>query len=726
MKIRIELLSDLCTYSGGTYNSLVDMDVIYDEYGIPYIPAKRIKGCIREAALEMQELGVISAEEYHRLFGREGNQKSTFWLSNAYIKDYKQILSDLQKFQVKELVTPQNVLEQYTSMRTQTAVKLENGVADKTSLRTLRVVNKGLVFEAECAVKEEDKKNFRNAVSLVKHMGVSRTRGLGLVYMIVDKENEKNNKTNQEEETQSKEKTKLKTKEKTKPKTKEEILLAFKDQLGDHNRLEYQIHLNSAMICKSAQGNQAVTQDYIAGSKVLGLLASKMGDERYRNLMKNEGFQVSNAYIMSESRRCIPAKISLQKIKDQSYKEDGTITLKDAVCGAVGTKEQMTAAGADYMDSENRICEVTTEISYHHQRPKNKAIGKATGRDDGSSFYQLCAICADQTFGGYIYANRESAEKILDTLAELKEIRMGYGKSSEFGAIELNITDVKTLEVHSKRVNDAVITLASDVILYNENGMLTTDTETLKEYLKDIVQVKDLEIRRPFLRYETVGGYNTTWKCRKPIFHALGKGSVFVLHSDQGFDLDLLNRQFIGERVAEGYGELYAEPLKDTVEVCAKKSGKYPYQKEEQTKSDQTELIEKLLDAEFERRIGYEIRERLRKEKDIERAKDKENALRAAVAKMRVMFKNENSYEAMKKQVDAIESDEKRGLCQSLLCLVVPQDLKTEISENMKAAYGQEFSCQWEKTELYKKTYRIYLTELKYWVKALSKKGETK
>ena len=679
------------------------MDVIYDEYGIPYIPAKRIKGCIREAALEMQELGVISAEEYHRLFGREGNQKSTFWLSNAYIKDYKQILSDLQKFQVKELVTPQNVLEQYTSMRTQTAVNLENGVADKTSLRTMRVVNKGLVFEAECAVKEEDKKNFKNAASLVKHMGVSRTRGLGLVCMTVDEKSEEK-----------------------KWRGKREALLALKEQLGEHNRMEYQIHLNSAMICKSAQGNQAVTQDYIAGSKVLGLLASKMGDERYRNLMKNEGFQVSNAYIMSESKRCIPARISLQKIKDQSYKEDGTITLKDAVCGTVRTKEQMTAAGADYMDSENRICEVTTEISYHHQRPKNKAIGKATGLDDGSSFYQLGAICADQTFGGYIYADKESAETILDTLAERKEIRMGYGKSSEFGAIDLNITNIRTPEVHSEQVNDAVVTLASDVILYNENGMLTTDTETLKEYLEDIVNIADLEIRRPFLRYETIGGYNTTWKCRKPIFHALGKGSVFVLHSDQGFDLDLLNRQFIGERVAEGYGELYAEHLKDTVEVCAKKSEKYPYQKEEQTKFNQTELIEKLLDAEFERRIGYEIRKRLEKEKDIERSKDKENVLRAAVAKMRVMFKNENSYEAMKKQVDAIESDEKRALCQSLLCLVVPQDLKAKISDDMKKAYGQEFRCQWTETELYKKIYRIYLSELKYLVKALAKKGEEK
>lgn len=710
MKIRIELLSDLCTYSGETYNSLVDMDVIYDEYGIPYIPAKRIKGCIREAALEMQELGVISAEEYHRLFGREGNQKSTFWLSNAYIKDYKQILSDLQKFQVKEIVTPQNVLEQYTSMRTQTAVNFESGVADKTSLRTMRVVNKGLVFDAECAVQEEDKKNFRNAVSLVKHMGVSRTRGLGLISMALDEKDE--------------EKAKEKWKEKRK------ALLALKNQVGEHNRLEYQIHLNSAMMCKSAQGNQAVTQDYIAGSKVLGLLANKMGEKNYRDLMEKEGFQVSNAYIMSEDRRCIPARISLQKIKDQSYEENGTITLMDAVCGVTGTRKQMTAAGADYMDSENRICEVTTEISNHHQRPKNKAIGKATGLDDGSSFYQLGAICADQTFGGYIYADKESAETILDTLAERKEIRMGYGKSSEFGAIDLNITNIRTPEVHSEQVNDAVVTLASDVILYNENGMLTTDTETLKEYLKDMVNAADLEIRRPFLRYETVGGYNTTWKCRKPIFHALGKGSVFVLHSDQGFDLDLLNRQFIGERVAEGYGELYAEPLKDTVEVQAKKSGKYPCQKEEQTKFNQTELIEKLLDAEFERRIGYEIRERLRKEKDTEKVKnkdkDKENVLRAAVAKMRVMFKNENSYDAMKKQVDAIESDEKRALCQSLLCLVVPQDLKAKISDDMKKAYGQEFRCQWTETELYKKIYRIYLSELKYLVKALAKKGEAK
>ena len=69
MKIKIELLSDLCTTSGETYNSLVDTDITYDEYGIPYIPAKRMKGCIREAALELVEFGIIDKSMLHKVFG---------------------------------------------------------------------------------------------------------------------------------------------------------------------------------------------------------------------------------------------------------------------------------------------------------------------------------------------------------------------------------------------------------------------------------------------------------------------------------------------------------------------------------------------------------------------------------------------------------------------------------------------------------------------------------
>ena len=103
MKIKIELLSDLCTCSGETYNSMVDMDVVYDENGIPYIPAKRLKGCVRESALEMQELGIITAEEYEKIFGREGNVRSAFSLSNAYILGFDEAVEDLKNCTYKDL-----------------------------------------------------------------------------------------------------------------------------------------------------------------------------------------------------------------------------------------------------------------------------------------------------------------------------------------------------------------------------------------------------------------------------------------------------------------------------------------------------------------------------------------------------------------------------------------------------------------------------------------------
>ena len=359
MKITIKLLSDLCTCSGETYNSVVDMDVVYDENGIPYIPAKRIKGCIREAALEMKEMGFISEAQYESVFGKEGNTKSKLILSSAYIQDYENIVESLKYFHKNELVSQQNVLEQYTSTRTQTAVDLETGVADENSLRTIRVVNKGLVFEAECELKmnEADRKVVEQAVSLVKHMGVSRTRGLGLVEMKLEDGKKK----------------------------KAEHVLFKKDQLSDKNKIGYKIHLKSPMICKSAKGNQADTENYIAGSKVLGLLAGAL-KEKYSTVLDGGELIVSNAYIMNKGQRCLPGKISLQKVKDQRYDSDGKMVILDMQYEPDTGDRQMTPANLDFVDKDGVVADVITEISYHHQRPVDKSIGRATGEEDGSSF----------------------------------------------------------------------------------------------------------------------------------------------------------------------------------------------------------------------------------------------------------------------------------------------------------------------------------------------------
>ena len=704
MKIIIKLLSDLCTCSGETYNSMVDTDVTYEENGIPYIAAKRVKGCIREAALEMQEFGIISGQEYEEIFGTEGNRKSAFSLSNAYISDYETVTDELKKTPFTELKSTQNVLNQYTALRTQTAVDLKTGVADDNSLRTIRVIRRGLIFEAECSWNRSVSRPeiLGQAISLVKHMGMSRTRGMGLVRMeLTDTASDKK---------------------------KQQHVLFGKDKLSEKNKITYRVTLKSPVICKSPQGNQAATQDYIAGSKVLGLIAGALGKDAYQKMIaQGEELIVSNGYPVYKEKRCVPARISLQKVKDQPYAKDGTMCIKDMLLLKTPKEiegKQMTPANISYIDENGTAINVSTQISYHHQRPADKATGHATGMD-GSSFYQLASISEGQSFCGYIYADREPAEQIMKAISECGEIRMGYGSSSEFGAVDFVLSSVEPVHAVSKICTDAIVTLAADVLLYNEEGMLTTDIQYLEKTLQEMAGT-NLKLSQPFLKFETIGGFNVTWQRRKPVFYALGKGSTFLIHSDTGFDIGTLNGAFAGERVAEGFGELLVEELPDSINVTIRK----PEERKETTEQQlgTSEIIQKLLEAEFERRMQKEVREKLEAKKN--EFKNHADSLNAAVAKLRLIFKTETSYEEMKEQASGIEKEEKEDLCSKLLKVIVPERVKEEVIRDMQQDYQLTSEVQFNQLssilcrDPFKNVYKAYLAELKYFAKTVGGEGE--
>ena len=696
MEIKIQLLSDLCTYSGESYNSMVDADVSYDRYGIPNIPAKRLKGCIREAALEMKELGMISQDQFEEIFGKEGEQRAAFSLSNACIFDYEETTDALNCCPYEELKTPQNVLDQYTCTRTQTAVDPESGVADENSLRTIRVVRKGLRFQAECNWEKEVSapEILGQAVSLVKHIGMARTRGLGMVDMVL-----------------------VDTEQRKRP-----HVLFEKKQLGEQNCIRYVIRLKSSLICKSPQGNQTVTEDYIAGSKILGLIAGSMKKDEYRELISgSRELTVSNAYVMNGKKRCTPARISFYKEKDQSYDSEGNMWLKDMLLVQDNEEirnRQMVPAKIPYMDDEGCVQTVTTEISYHHQRPEDKSVGRATG-EDGSSFYQLSAISQGQSFCGYIYADRGQAERIIEAVNGLGEIRMGYGRSSEFGAVDFVLDQVLPVKNNSQKAKTAVVTLVSDMLLYNERGMLSTDIQVLEQYLRSLTGAEDLKIENPYLRFAVTGGYNVTWKCRKPISYAFGKGSVFLINSASEVDFGSLDGSFIGERVSEGYGEIQVNQLEKDSNICVrkKKTGSSVHKLKMSFP-----LMECLLQSEFERRIQSMIREKL-----AQYQADRQNnveGMKAAVSKLRVMFKNETSYESMKEQAAGIEKESKNKLCTGLINLINPDVISREVTEQMQKDYTEHFESRWTEQELFENVYRAYLTELKNAVKFLGQKGE--
>lgn len=692
MKIVIELKSDLCAYSGEVYNTSVDTDVVYDTYGFPYIPAKRIKGCIREAALELKDLGLLT--HYDEIFGVKGNTPSIFSLSNAKLQNYDSLVNTIKRYKQFDVCEPQKVLQLYTYTRTQTTIDSETGSAKENSLRTIRVVRKGLVFEADLDFRKKAYlEEFTNAVSIVKHMGVSRTRGLGLVNMRV-----------------------VKTKDNTYP-----HVLFDKTKIQDNNCISYTITLKSPMICKSSMGNQAKTEEYIAGSKVLGLIAGAMPRQEYQSIMDH--IIVSNAYIAYKGNRTYPGRCSLQKLKNQVY-ENGRMILKDMMHmeGSnpvqIDTSVQRTPANIAYITQENVVQSVDTEISYHHQRPENKAIGRAT--ESGGSFYQLASISEGQTFKGNIYADKETANKVLRAVSSLNQVRMGYGKNSEFGQVDFVLDSVSENTEKTVKMHEFNVMLVSDVILYNEGGMLVADVKALGEYLNEYFHVNDIIIEKSFVSYATIGGFNVTWGCKKQIFTALSKGSVIRFKSATGIDVALDKSYFIGERISEGYGEMiFKDNYPENVTVYKPK--------EEMTVCDSekdSDILYRLLEKELEKRMDEMVRERLSTKALLtEYAVGFDDSFKASVSKMRLVYRTAKSYEQMKNtftsKINAVNSTAARSNNDNCLNLIelMPVTLLKELEQSIATEYKVKFMLNWSEEDKFKKLYASYITELKNKIK---------
>lgn len=672
MIISIKLLSDLCCYSGEVYNTTVDTDVVYDDYGLPYIPAKRLKGCIREAALELYEMGLMP--HYNAIFGKEGSDASAFTISNARVKNYDAKVKELKQFEKTDFVNQQNVLSLYTYLRTQTAVDTNTGTAIENSLRTLRVLKKGLIFYADVDLENKDYvEEFKNAVSMVKHMGVSRTRGLGLVELKVENSLS----------------------------TSVEHVLFKEKELKDENMISYTIHLHSPLICKSAQGNQAKTEDYIAGSKVLGLIARSMGNGAYQKIMND--IVVSNAYVSLNGNRSLPGRNSLQKIKNQSY-VDGKMDIVDMMYFQNSNdKEQRTPANIDYMTEKNEVLSVEEQISYHHQRPSDKSIGRATSRE--GQFYQLASICESQTFKGWIYANRETSKQIMNSVSKLGHVRMGYGRNSEFGQIDFTLDSVKDATSKDTLIHDADLLLASDVILYNDNGMLVADVNVLKDYLNAYFGVDDIEIDTPFVSYNTIGGFNVTWQRKKQIFSALAKASCMKIHSDTGFKASYNHSYFIGERVSEGFGEIVLEKAKENDRVCVYK----PVEEERfLNKNANLDIMNELLEKELEKRMDARVRDVVAKNSM------SSDQLNPALSKIRLLFRTKSDYDEMMDEFEKLESANK-GKCTNLM-KDLPMKVLDELEKDIQNEYAN-FKLCWSKEKKFRKLYSAYIRELKYRVK---------
>lgn len=204
-RLKVELMSETTFGSDKMSHEDVDNEVVCDEFGIPYIPARTMKGLLVEEAEQFCELleGMKHEQARHwrtvaqNLFGKPGSVKSSISVGNGCIDERlkQQIHLSVQyrrdgtvnAERVKEERTLdwQDILDGFTTVRYQTAIDPATGTAKKHSLRSTRVILPGWTFYADFNWLREpsDEEEVLIAISAisVRRAGTQRNRGRGRI-----------------------------------------------------------------------------------------------------------------------------------------------------------------------------------------------------------------------------------------------------------------------------------------------------------------------------------------------------------------------------------------------------------------------------------------------------------------------------------------------------------------------------------------------------------------
>ena len=210
--LKIELLSDAIFSGGESIVSVSDIDELYDEYKIPYYKGKSIKGNIRESAdLIIRNQEKINPDKYKQnknivriLFGKnffkkseENNEKydeieeiyrddqteGILKFENASLED--DLKENLKYLIDKNIISKEELINSLTDIRYATKIDRNTGTAETGSLRSMRVLNKGIIFTSniysERELTEDELGLLVCAVKITRHLGTLRSRGKGNV-----------------------------------------------------------------------------------------------------------------------------------------------------------------------------------------------------------------------------------------------------------------------------------------------------------------------------------------------------------------------------------------------------------------------------------------------------------------------------------------------------------------------------------------------------------------
>lgn len=187
-EIEVELLSETIFGSGETESNSVDIEVLKDSVGIPYLKGKTFKGKLREEVEAVAKIiKEFSGKEYTQyvidLFGEEEvYNHGTLKFSSCKINE--NIEKNLKYAVENNIISKEQVLSSFTEVRSFTSIE-EDGIAKKGSLRQGRVIRKSLKYYVQITTTRElniiEKGLLAAGVKALRNIGAMESRGKGRI-----------------------------------------------------------------------------------------------------------------------------------------------------------------------------------------------------------------------------------------------------------------------------------------------------------------------------------------------------------------------------------------------------------------------------------------------------------------------------------------------------------------------------------------------------------------
>ncbi len=188
-KLQFELRSAATFGRGDGVAGLVDEEVEHDSDGLPFLRGRTLKGLLAEEcanllyALELQQQADRWRQTAYRMFGQPGSTIEDTGILRVSDARLPESLRTAIKIAVsKGELAADEVLGSLTAIRRQTSMN-EYGAPDKGSLRSLRVILPGTIFEAtlEFAAEPDPHTLALLAACILawRRAGVGRNRGRG-------------------------------------------------------------------------------------------------------------------------------------------------------------------------------------------------------------------------------------------------------------------------------------------------------------------------------------------------------------------------------------------------------------------------------------------------------------------------------------------------------------------------------------------------------------------